>query len=51
MELLIDATIGYGALSLDRYSSYNQIWMHPDDAEMMAFRSKGYSTIRTCRSA
>lgn len=40
MKLLIDATIRYEALSfMDGYSGNNQIRMHPNDAEMTAFRS------------
>lgn len=53
MELLIDAIIGYEALSfMGWYSGYNQIRMHPDNAEVTAFLSpKGYFAIKTCRSA
>lgn len=40
MEFLIDVTTGYETLSfMDEYSGYNQIKMHPDDAEITAFRS------------
>lgn len=39
MEFLIDATIGYEALSfMIWYSGYNQIKMHQEDEEMAAFR-------------
>ena len=40
IELLIDATIGFGALSfMDGFSGYNQIKMHPEDEDLMAFRT------------
>ena len=39
-ELLIDATIGFGALSfMDGFSGYNQIKMAPEDEELTAFRT------------
>ncbi|KAL0434439.1 UNVERIFIED_CONTAM: Transposon Tf2-12 polyprotein [Sesamum latifolium] len=38
VELMIDATMGYGALSfMDGSSGYNQIRMAPADEELMAF--------------
>lgn len=41
MELLIDVTTGYKALSfMDGYLGYNQIQMHPYDAEMTPFPSQ-----------
>ena len=39
-ELMIDATIGYEAMSfMDGSSGYNQIRMSPKDAELTAFRT------------
>jgi len=39
-ELLVDATIGFGAWSfMDGFSRYNQIKMNPEDEELTAFRT------------
>jgi len=37
-ELLVDATIGFGALFfMDGFLGYNQIKMNPEDEELTAF--------------
>ena len=39
-ELLVDATIGFGALSfMDGFLGYNQIKMNPEDEELTVFRT------------
>jgi len=39
-ELLVDATIGFGALPfMDGFSGYNQIKMNPVDEELTAFQT------------
>ena len=39
-KLLVDSTIGFGALSfMNGFSGYNQIKMHPEDEHLTAFRT------------
>ena len=41
IDMLVDATVGHELLSfMDTFSCYNQILMHPDDQEKMAFITK-----------
>ena len=38
IDILVDATTGHELLSfIDAFSSYNQILMHPNDQEKIAF--------------
>jgi len=50
IELLVDATIGFGALSfIDGFPGYNQIKMHPKDEDLTAFEHhKAYIAIQLC---
>ena len=40
LDMIIDTTVNYEILSfMDRFIGYNQIKMHPKDAEMITFRT------------
>lgn len=51
IDSLVESTVDHEMMSfMDVYSSYNQILMHPNDQEKMAFiTGRGSTTSRSCR--